>query len=370
MHSFLGGRTRYGLVALLAGGALGLAGCGSDSDGGDSATTLDFSTILGPSAQTSQGYQWWADEVEERTDGKVKIRFHYSASLLSGPDTVTGLGDGRTDLAYTVAPYEPVKMALSNVAQIPSEHSQAARVKAYAQLVEEVPELAAELENLNIVPLGVTPVSQTVMASHDPLTVPSDYDGLKVRVAGSPGKIYESVGATNVALPAEEIYQSLERGVIDTVMFPFDNIAANKIYELVDNVTYDGIGAYATSVFAINKDKWDELDEDAREVMAEVTAEYNDGQAMEAVKAADQETCDTLVGEGVTFHVFDEPDWWLEDSQFDPMFQDYVALVEAAGYDAELADEIWAKFMELADAAEAEVDYEDGTQACFEANAE
>jgi TRAP-type C4-dicarboxylate transport system substrate-binding protein len=208
------------------------------------------------------------------------------------------------------------------------------------------------------------------MASHDPLTVPSDYAGLKVRVAGSPGKIYESVGATNVALPAEEIYQSLERGVIDTVMFPFDNIAANKINELVDNVTYDGIGAYATSVFAINKDKWDELDEDARDVMTEVTAEYNDGQAMEAVKAADQATCDTLVDAGMKFHVFQDPGWWLEDDQFDPMFQDYVALVEAAGYDANLADEIWAKFMELADAAEAEVEYEDGTVNCFEANAE
>lgn len=370
MHSTLGGRTRYGMVALLTGGVLGLAGCGSDGDGGDSATTLAFSTILGPSAQTSQGYQWWADEVEKRTDGKVKIRFHYSASLLSGPDTVTGLGDGRTDLAYTVAPYEPVKMALSNVAQIPSQHSQAARVKAYAQLVEEVPELAAELENLNIVPLGVTPVSQTVMASRDPLTVPSDYSGLKVRVAGSPGKIYEAVGATNVALPAEEIYQSLERGVIDTVMFPFDNIAANKIHELVDDVTYDGIGAYATSVFAINKDKWDGLDAEVRDAIAEVTGEYNDGQAMEAVKAADQETCETLLAEDMSFHVFQDPDWWMEDAQFDPMFQDYEQLVEGAGYDRALAEDIWTKFMELADAAEADIDYEDGTVACFEANAE
>lgn len=44
---------------------------------------------------------------------------------------------------------------------------------------------------------------------------PEDYKGLKVRTYGQWGKVLEAVGASVVTLPGGEVYQAMERGVID-----------------------------------------------------------------------------------------------------------------------------------------------------------
>ena len=43
----------------------------------------------------------------------------------------------------------------------------------------------------------------------------SDFKGLRMRIPNLGGKVYTRVGATTVLTPAEDIYASLERGVID-----------------------------------------------------------------------------------------------------------------------------------------------------------
>jgi TRAP-type mannitol/chloroaromatic compound transport system substrate-binding protein len=43
----------------------------------------------------------------------------------------------------------------------------------------------------------------------------ADYDGLKIRTYGEWGKVLEDIGAAPLYLPAGEVYQALERGVID-----------------------------------------------------------------------------------------------------------------------------------------------------------
>lgn len=347
-----------------------LAGCGGSS-GDDSdveTTTLDFATILGPSAQLSQGFQWWADEVESRTDGAVKIKFHFSASLLSGPDTLTGLGDGRTDIAYVVNPYEPVKLALANFSLVPTQHSAQARMVAYAKLFEEVPEFAAEADNANFVPLGVVPISQVVHATSKSVSAPEDFAGLKVRVPGALGRAFELLGATNVALPAEEVYESLERGVIDSVQFPFETVVATKSHEITDSIVMDGTGRSSNSVFAINKDVWEDLSADVQEVLREVSDEYTASKAIEFMSAADAAACAELVQDGTTFVRFADQGWTAEPKYFDPVYEEWRNGVVQAGYEAEVADALWDTFNDLAEAAEADVTYVDEVGKCFDEN--
>jgi TRAP-type mannitol/chloroaromatic compound transport system substrate-binding protein len=47
------------------------------------------------------------------------------------------------------------------------------------------------------------------------IETPEDYKGLKVRTYGQWGKVLEAVGASVVTLPGGEVYQAMERGVID-----------------------------------------------------------------------------------------------------------------------------------------------------------
>ena len=53
----------------------------------------------------------------------------------------------------------------------------------------------------------------------EPLTSSDDLDGLKIRFAGLGGRVMERVGASITMLPAGEIFQALETGVIDATEF-------------------------------------------------------------------------------------------------------------------------------------------------------
>lgn len=53
----------------------------------------------------------------------------------------------------------------------------------------------------------------------EPLETSEDLDGLKIRFAGLGGRVMERVGASITMLPAGEIFQALETGVIDATEF-------------------------------------------------------------------------------------------------------------------------------------------------------
>ena len=53
----------------------------------------------------------------------------------------------------------------------------------------------------------------------EPLTSSDDLNGLKIRFAGLGGRVMERVGASITMLPAGEIFQALDTGVIDATEF-------------------------------------------------------------------------------------------------------------------------------------------------------
>ncbi len=53
----------------------------------------------------------------------------------------------------------------------------------------------------------------------EPLTSAQDLEGLKIRFAGLGGKVLQRLGASVTMLPAGEIFQALETGVIDATEF-------------------------------------------------------------------------------------------------------------------------------------------------------
>src|SRR5699024_920646 len=96
-----------------------------------------------------------------------------------------------------------------------------------------------------------------------------DVKGLKLRtpcVEG--GEMIEAWGATPVSLPAPEIYDALQKGVIDGGVLP---VAAIKDFNLFDLVDYVTIGNFNTSVFyvSMNKDSWNKISPEDQEAIEE-----------------------------------------------------------------------------------------------------
>jgi TRAP-type C4-dicarboxylate transport system substrate-binding protein len=104
----------------------------------------------------------------------------------------------------------------------------------------------------------------------DPVTKPSDLQGMKIR-GGSRlvNQLLELTGATPVGMPVPAVSEALSKGVIDGTTIPWEVTTALKVPELVHNHTeFAGPALYdLTFVLAMNKGVYDGLPDDLKAVI-------------------------------------------------------------------------------------------------------
>jgi TRAP-type mannitol/chloroaromatic compound transport system substrate-binding protein len=112
-------------------------------------------------------------------------------------------------------------------------------------------------------------IAEDEMWTNKKINTPADYKGLKIRTFGYWGKILEGVGASVVTLPGGELYQAMERGVIDACEYgtSADNYAIH-LNEVAKYCYYPGVHSPGNVhyIFA-NKNSWEKLPADLREVL-------------------------------------------------------------------------------------------------------
>jgi len=110
-------------------------------------------------------------------------------------------------------------------------------------------------------PHAVTPMESGVRG-HKPINSIEDYKGLKIRMSGrTQGKILQDIGAAQTMLAGGEVYQALEKGVIDAGEFCSPSIDWGMGFgEVTEYWATPGWHQPASLLgVMINKKKWDEL---------------------------------------------------------------------------------------------------------------
>jgi TRAP-type C4-dicarboxylate transport system substrate-binding protein len=80
------------------------------------------------------------------------------------------------------------------------------------------------------------------------------------------GDIIESMGASPVGLPANDMYTSLQRGVVDGLSFPWEAVTTFKIDEVTKYHT--NIPFYSSGLMvAMNQDSYDALPDELQKVL-------------------------------------------------------------------------------------------------------
>ena len=96
-----------------------------------------------------------------------------------------------------------------------------------------------------------------------------DIKGMKMRIPGLGGEVFERAGGTAVNLPGGEIFTSLQTGVIDATEWvgPFNDLAFG-LYQVAKYYYYPGWQEPGPTLEAIvNKEAYDSLPEDLREIL-------------------------------------------------------------------------------------------------------
>ncbi|MEJ2030314.1 MAG: TRAP transporter substrate-binding protein DctP, partial [Maritimibacter sp.] len=95
-----------------------------------------------------------------------------------------------------------------------------------------------------------------------------DLNGLKIRVSGSAAAAaVEALGATPVQMPAGEIYNSLQTGLIDGVITGSSAIGDFKLDEVANSYTLGAPLGHIAFYVAMNAAKYNSLPAEQREAI-------------------------------------------------------------------------------------------------------
>ena len=172
-------------------------------------------SVQGTSRGATAGLEWWAKEMEARTDGRFKLRIHWADSLSPIKENLDGMKSGLFEMAMVVSIYHPGKTPLSTAFISPFIAPDENR-EILMWLTEgyKHPALVKEWEQWNTKILFPCGLPQFQMMSKKPIRKVEDFDGLRLLgAAGSMGRLLERFGAVPVMVPAPENYGLLEKGM-------------------------------------------------------------------------------------------------------------------------------------------------------------
>lgn len=235
----------------------------------------EFGSSRGPRAEA---LQWWGDEVNKRSDGRIVVEFFWAQSLAKGPDTVQAIGSGLADVGSAAGTYIPAEMPVWSLANQPfAIDDMWVGMRVWTELQETLPALQEEMKRHNIKLLANYSSGNVHLLSKDkPIRSLEDLQGLKVRTTSGISPVLEALGAVPVALNIPETYQAMERGTVDATINYTPFIKAYKHYEVGKYLTEVGFGQTMGYGLAINRDLFDEMPEDLQQIIEEVSADFVD----------------------------------------------------------------------------------------------
>jgi tripartite ATP-independent transporter DctP family solute receptor len=135
--------------------------------------------------------------------------------------------------------------------------------------------------------------------SRNPIRVPEDVKGLKVRTIPNPihQQAWRLVGAQPTPMDFQEVYSGLQQRVIDSQENPLNVIGTAKFYEVQKFVSLTS-HVYTASPFLISEKTWDKLNAGEQKIVAEA-ARLSGIVARKAARDQDNEWLKTLESKGM-----------------------------------------------------------------------
>ncbi|MDG1736721.1 MAG: TRAP transporter substrate-binding protein [Paracoccaceae bacterium] len=213
--------------------------------------------------------QPWIDQVEANSNGRIEID-HFGTMALGGtpPELFDQAVDGITDISWTVIGYTPGRFPSTEVMELPFMVDDARAASSALWNLTESQLMDTEFKDVKV--LGTWVHGPGMFHTADPVEVPSDLEGMKIR-GGSRmvNQLLEATGATGVGMPVPALPEALSKGVVDGATIPWEVTGTLKVPELVENHTeFDGSALYVLSfVMSMNLDVWNSLDAEAQAVI-------------------------------------------------------------------------------------------------------
>ena len=291
---------------------------------------LTYSNFFPPTHMQSKLAEAWCKEVEKRTKGQVYVEYYPGGTLTKAAQCYDGVVTGLSDVGLSCLAYTRGRFPVMAAVDLPLGYTSG---RVATKVVNEVYK--------KFMPKELMDTRVMYLHAHGPglphtrdkaIKTLEDMKGLKIRATGTSGKVAAALGATPVSMPMPETYQSLQKGVVDGSLYPWEANKGWKLGEVCHYCTAAFSSAYTTAFFVVmNKDKWQSIPADLQQIIQEINEEWivKHGEAWDGT---DYEGIAYFLNQGGTIMGIDKREAEKWRAAVAPMLEEYVGDMKKKGF--------------------------------------
>ena len=220
---------------------------------------------------------WAAEQVRERSGGRLNIEVFAASALGNEPQINQGLTLGTVDVIYTGvgfagATYRP--MALPHAPYVFRDFDHFTRFRGsdlFKELVQGYDRQTGHHA------LALTYYGDRHMTANRSIMVPADVRGMKLRVPQAPSflMLTRALGANATPIAFAEVYLALQSGTVDGQENPLPTIQAKKFYEVQSHISLTG-HITESLLTIVSQTAWRRMSDADKAMLAEVLGQAAD----------------------------------------------------------------------------------------------
>ncbi|WP_274424992.1 TRAP transporter substrate-binding protein [Chelativorans sp. YIM 93263] len=228
-----------------------------------SAETLSLAHFVAPGhVVTGSVVEPLAEGVSADTDGELTIDVYPGGELGAGPmEQYVRALQGVADITWGLQGYTSSQFPKTMIVEMPGAIPDG--MTGYEMLWNAYDaHLTDEFPGTKPLALWASEPNIIIMKNHEVRT-PEDLAGLKIRVSGSiASSVVEALGATPVQMPAGEIYNALQTGLIDGLITGASAVADFKLDEVANSYTVGAPLGHISFYLVMNQERYDGLSDE------------------------------------------------------------------------------------------------------------
>lgn len=273
----------------------------------------------------------WGKEVEKATEGRVKMTYYPGQSLTKARECYDGVVNRLSDMGQGICQYTRGRFPLTDFINlpvgIPSGKVATAVLNEYYEKFKP-----KELADVKVMYMHAHGPGLIHTIKGKPIKTMADLKGLKIRGHGGPTTdMLKSLGATPLAFPMPELYQSLQKGVVDGAVYPFEADKGWKLADVSKNAAVANRVAYSIAFFVVmNLDRWNSISPEDQKAIEAINLAWakKQGQLWDELDKTGRAFFEEKGGQIQTI-TGEEEARWVEAIQ--PVLQGYVKNTTAKG---------------------------------------
>lgn len=232
----------------------------------------DYVLFVGLEHHYGQLAQEFADDVRERTDGRLDITVRPAGELpYTADEYLARAGDGSMEMADALATFMAGGCRVGAMPALPMLVPDFETFDQIWPILEPEVEGCIQDAGADLLYTYLWP-TQNVWGSGDPVASLDDLAGLTIRqTSPEHGAMVEAVGGEAVTLTTEEVPPAIQRGVMDGLLTAALNAWSGSWYEFLDWAYIIDAGI-VPSYILVNQQAYEGLPDDLRTALDEAAA--------------------------------------------------------------------------------------------------